>query len=193
MAGNTDNTPIPDAELAELRRLHAAANGSPRDYSAPVMRSAMALYEAFPRLLARLEEKEFQLSIQTASASMRGRSLLEAYKHIDQLQGRLEAAERERDELREELAYIKQQLEWVEENGDTYQKSALMDLIRRTLHGLSHTAAIKEAIAARDAKQRRDGAAQVWDIIAERSKLVGDSAGGTYATQSAKRLREGGE
>lgn len=111
----------------------------------------------------------------------------------DQLKARLEAAERERDELREELAYIKQQLEWVEENGDTYQKSALMDLIRRTLHGLSHTAAIKEAIAARDAKQRRDGAAQVWDIIAERSKLVGDTAGETYATEAAKRLREGGE
>lgn len=53
-----ENKPIPDAELAELRRLHAAANGSPRDYSAPVMRSAMALYEAFPRLDSRLEAAE---------------------------------------------------------------------------------------------------------------------------------------
>lgn len=50
--------PITDAALEELRRLHTEANGSPRDYSAPVLRSALRLYEQFPALDARLQQAE---------------------------------------------------------------------------------------------------------------------------------------
>ena len=72
----------------------------------------------------------------------------------------LEAAEEERDALQEESAYVTHQLEWVEENGDTYTKSALMDFIRRTLNAINHTSEIKEAVAARDARLKNEGAAE---------------------------------
>jgi len=84
----------------------------------------------------------------------------EIYNAFPSLIAALEAAEEERDALQEESAYVKHQLEWVEESGDTYTKSALMDFIRRTLHAINHTATIKEAIAARDARMKAEGAAE---------------------------------
>ena len=57
MTNATNNTPIPDAELAELRRLHAAAEetGSLHINFAVAQN---AIYRAFPGLLARLEAAE---------------------------------------------------------------------------------------------------------------------------------------
>lgn len=91
----------------------------------------------------------------------------------------------------------------MEENGDTYQKSALMDFIRRTSHGLSHTAAIKEAIAARDAQLRREGAVEAFNEMRRQAEEVGQQSGlaekmckifaDECIEQAAKRLREGGE
>ncbi len=49
-------------------------------------------------------------------------------------------------------------------------------------------------LAKRDAKMKALGAAEVWDLVAERSKLVGDSAGEQYERAEAARLRrEAGE
>jgi len=140
-----NNTPIPDAKLAEVRRLHAAAVPVKRTMSWQYSDEEIVFYEA-------------------------------TFNAFGPIIARLEAAERDRDELREELAYIKQQLEWVEENGDTYQKSALMDFIRRTIHGISHTAAIKEALAARDDQQRREGAIEALEYIAKDSGIDGGKA-----------------
>ena len=88
----------------------------------------------------------------------------------------LEAAEAERDALQEESAYVKHQLEWVEESGDTYTKSALMDFIRRTLHAINHTATIKEAIAARDARMKAEGAIEALEDIAKDTGVDGGKA-----------------
>jgi hypothetical protein len=124
------------------------------------------------------------------------------------------AAERERDDLREESAYIQQQLEWIEENGDTYTKESLLDFIRRTIHAIDHTAVIKEALATRDAQQRREGAIEALEDIAKDSGIDGGKAyiatviyrefpdvlttrvgvvEGADLLQAAQRLREGGE
>lgn len=171
-----ETNPIHDAELAELRRLlpvlglpqHAItldekADGWIRPEGdaelgnwrvakfawADEANAALKLINAFPGILARLEEKEFQLSIQTASASMRGRSLLATYEQIEELQERLEAAERERD-----------------------------------------------ALAARAAQQRREGAAEWLEalIAAHRAERPFDPfVPLTIFETSAKRLRERGE
>jgi len=87
--------------------------------------------------------------------------------------------------LQEESAYVKHQLEWVEESGDTYTKSALMDFIRRTLHAINHTATIKEAIAARDARMKAEGAAE-WLENAARE-------GGYYERSSEGMMEEAAE
>ena len=50
---------------------------------------------------------------------------------------------------------------------------------------------VDAGIAARDAHMKALGAAEVWEIVAERSKLVGDSAGEQYARAEAARLAEG--
>ena len=51
-------------------------------------------------------------------------------------------------------------------------------------------------LAARDAKQRREGAAEVWDQIAKIGRSVTDQfihLTAAYAEEQAQRLREGGE
>ena len=97
--------------------------------------------------------------------------------------------EGERDDLREESAYIQQQLEWIEENGDTYTKESLLDFIRRTIHAIDHTAVIKEALATRDAKQRREGAAEWLENAAKEGGYYERSSEGML--EEAKQLREG--
>jgi hypothetical protein len=162
-------TPIPDAELAEVKRLHAAANGHKLrvkpgtgrieiDSSVPGYvgvcgwesdaESFAALHNAFPGLLARIE-----------------------------------AAERERDTATDDEAG-----HWI-----GIIRSLDQENLCDVFDGLGFEENLRQWLAARDAQQRRKGAAEVWGIVAERSKLVGDTAGETYATQAAKRLRERGE
>jgi hypothetical protein len=166
-------------ELQELARLHAAATKGTRQLGLDVYVGAYRGPDAKQKSVARYEKHRdaaFSVAIHNAFPA-----ILE----------RLERAEAERDELREESAYIKQQLEWVEENGDTYTKESLLEFIRRTIHAISHTPAIKEGIAARDAQQRREGAAEAYENARSLRALSIDDD--VLLAVEAKRLREGGE
>lgn len=156
---STSANPIPDDQLAEVKRLHAAATkgklravgyrlsheanreiGQTVFHLDEIGQIGTGPYQAIP--FARREDAEWHAALHNASGP---------------ILARLEAAERERD--RWKIAYAE------EFSGQTRQ--------------------------AADAQQRREGAAEAWDIVAERSKLVGDAAGETYATEAAKRLRDG--
>lgn len=97
-------------------------------------------------------------------------------QRLTDAESRLAAAERERDEVRTKLRVKQADLENM-----AIQCGQAKGLLRKE----------RDERSARDSQQRREGAAAVWDIVAERSKLVGDAAGETYATEAAKRLREG--
>lgn len=185
-----ENNPITDAELAEVKRLHAAA--TPGEWQAQTYSNYAGWSVWAPDGAGCIAERWYPTGTQD-EIPRNDLWIVASHNAFGPLIARLEAAERERDELREELAYIKQQLEWVEENGDTYQKSALMDFIRRTIHGISHTAAMKEALAARDAQQRREGAAAENDYWAdEHEGLLGGHVSAAHVVR-AFNLREGGE
>lgn len=185
MAGKTEHTPISDDELEEVNRLVAAATqGEWRMF-----------YGGEPLLIG--SSGELVADMESPRDAEAVTALHNAFVPII---ARLEAAERERGELREESAYITQQLEWVSENGGTYQKSALLDFLRRTLHGITHTATLREALAARDAQQRREGAIEAFNEMRLQAEEVGQQSGlakkmckifaDECIEQAAKRLRE---
>lgn len=222
--------PITDAELAEVKRLHAAA--TPGEWRAEQeaefdedgysgeIENHLVVGPIYTQIYNGDEIPNVRDVVCAVGLSAHARhgankkAIIALHNAFGPTLARLEAAERERDELREESAYIKQQLEWVEENGDTYTKESLLDFIRRTIHAIGHTAVIKEALAARDAQQRREGAIEALEGIAkdhgvdggkayiakvvyrEFPDLLHMSVGVVDAAdlmQAAKRLREGGE
>ena len=144
--------PLSDAELAEVKRLVAAAEseiGTQRDLAVAMNNT----YLAFPAILARLE-----------------------------------AAERERDTYHAALS-------------DIYYRAIPMneDSGHSTIAHIASDAMLgknSNPLAARDAKQRREGAAEVWGQIASIGRQVTDQfihLTAEYAEEQAKRLREGGE
>ena len=113
-------------------------------------------------------------------------------RFVPDLISALEAAQAERDALQGESAYVTHQLEWVEQNGDTYTKSALMDFIRRTLNAINHTSEIKEAVAARDARLKNEGAAE-WLENAAREGVYYERSSEGMLEDAAELRRKGGE
>lgn len=171
----TDNTPIPDAALAELDEMHLWRNESEK----AAWRWAKSSGICYPALRQRLTEAEFQLSIQTVSSSMRGRSLLEAYKQIEDLQTRLAEAERERDELREYR------------DAEAIRR-AKADCYDRICERLGVESNVLGWLATRDARMKREGAAEWLEAFAkkdafEKLAYLQDET----LLEAAQRLRDG--
>jgi hypothetical protein len=153
MAGKTEHTPITDAELAELDRLHSRRRECNKD------------------------AVKWQQSIGFC------------YRH---LRARLEAAEREQQRVHE-LA-----------NRLLDANNGLIDTIRKLdpealcdwHDSIGGDEYLQRWLAARDAQQRRDGAAEVWDQISKITAHVTDGfirVSKGYAEEQAESLREGGE
>lgn len=166
-----DNTPLTDAALAELDRLH-------KQYETSWLAIGHDLHNAYLALRQRLDDAEFKLSIQTASASMRGRSLLEAYKQIEGLQTRLEAAERERDTATDDEAG-----HWI-----GIIRSLDPENLCDVFDGLGFEENLRQWLADRDAQQRRVGAAEWLENAAREGGYYERSSEGML--EEAKQLRE---
>ena len=173
-------------KIAELKRLWAAA--TPGEWVGELH----DLHDGF------IDDKGY-VRLETPVSEMVGYAKVqdvvfaaEIHNAFPSLIAALEAAEEERDALQEESAYVKHQLEWVEENGDTYTKSALMDFIRRTLNAINHTSEIKEAVAARDARLKNEGAAE-WLENAAREGVYYERSSEGMLEDAAELRRKGGE
>jgi len=182
-----ENKSISDAELAEVRRLHAAA-GLPDTIS---IRSATirvhplgpdlcssdeheaslaALHNAFPSLLARLEAAE---------------------RKVDELEAELEEARDNANGFEKDcktaLVTIATRLgfEW---DGDGATADTLLEHVWQTVEEARRQLS---GLAARDAQQRREGAAEWLENAAREGGSYERSSEGML--EEAKQLREGGE
>lgn len=225
-----ENKPIPDAELAEVKRSHAllGAERIERDYDgtgwirpdgdaelgnwriarfawANESDAVLAVFNAFPGLIARLEAAE------------RERGNLEAELE----EARDDSAEYEKD-CKKALCSLAREFDY-EWDGDGATADDLREFISETMrNALEHAVSMQndrdgavyamivnglsidsKALAARDAKQRREGAAE------ELTEIANDRFTGglflpdrTHYTmpevreillEAAQRLREGGE
>ena len=161
---DTKMTPNNPLDLEALERLHAAATPgkwvTTTGYAGAVRRKFLHRGndtdgEAFQRRNGALDCSDADVECTSA-----------LHNAFPAIRDRIRELEGEVDKLGEESAYIQQQLEWVEENGETYTKESLLDFIRRTINGLTHTAVISEALAARDARLKREGAIEVYEQLA---------------------------
>lgn len=183
-----NNTPIPDAELAELRRLHAAAK----------LPDTINIRSATIRV--------HPLGPDVCSSDEHEASLAALYNAFPAILARLEAAERERDELECEVEELKANsieyekdctkalcslarefdYEW---DSDGATADDLREFISTTLDELTNTIG---DLAARDARMKREGAAQGIEQAREMLSMAesGEEAD-EMMRQAAKRLREG--
>lgn len=173
----TKNTPITDAELADVKRLHAAA--TPGEWR--------MFYGGEPLLIGssgeRVADMEYPRDAEAVTA------LRNAF---GPLIARLEAAEREQQRVHE-LA-----------NRLLDANNGLIDTIRKLdpealcdwHDSIGGDEYLQRWLAARDAQQRREGAAEVWDQISKITAHVTDGfirVSKGYAEEQAESLREGGE
>lgn len=192
---NGVNNPIADAELAEVKRLRESATAArlvvQRFYSGRT--SVAQMRDCNQTICIGLvdgeEDAEPWPQVNGLANAM---ALVGYWNAFPGLMKRLEAAERAASgvaDLRQRLAKVeadraKLAWAWNEVQSETASKAAdKAKLINASIVCLDSLVWL--------AQQRREGAAAVWDIVAERSKLVCDAAGETYATEAAKQLREG--
>jgi len=169
-----ESNPISDAELAELRRLHEQTLHIERT-SDEFCEILCAMHNAFGPILARLEAAE------------RERDNLEA-----ELEEARENANGFEKDCKTALVTLATRLgfEW---DGDGATADTLLEHVMETVDEAKRR---MSGITERDAKQRREGAAQVWDQIASIGRQVTDQfihLTATYAEERAQKLREGGE
>ena len=177
MIARPENKPIPDAELAEVKRLHAAA--TPGEWR--------MFYGGEPLLIGssgeRVADMEYPRDAEAVTA------LRNAF---GPLIARLEAAEREQQRVHE-LA-----------NRLLDANNGLIDTIRKLdpealcdwHDSIGGDEYLQRWLAARDAQHRREGAAEVWDQISKITAHVTDGfirVSKGYAEEQAESLREGGE
>lgn len=177
-----ENNPITDAELAELRGLReAAANGLNWQEAAQFQ---ALMVERFPAIIERLENAEaYRAEVEAAKPTVQ--ALLDsgerAASEVADLRQRLEAAERDRDELREYR------------EAETTRR-AKADCYDRICEHLGVESNVLGSIAARDAQQRREGTIKALKSLKGMALWNGDPADMDHAVDlAAKRLREGGE
>lgn len=177
-----ENKPISDAELAELRGLRERIQrftSSDEEQSA-----ALSFVDAFPGLLARIEDLQaYRDEVEAAKPTVQ--ALLDsgerAASEAADLRQRLEAAEREREELRQWRELHKDNTDCPDCNGtaigcETCTESGLVGIYQR------------------DAQQRREGAIEALKSLKGMALWDGDPADMDHAVDlAAKRLREGGE
>lgn len=187
------NNPIPDAELAEVKRLVAAA--TPGKMSV----------DRYHTLLDKDGKHVLFTGIQTPMTSGerqdQARANMAEYAALHNAFGpilaRLEAAERERDERTTMAARAQEALRYVMNGLPT--NDAVW-----AAYGNSDSA--RAWLAARDAKQRREGAVMklldmslgdlAWDgtdLRHEAESMIGDEKQYQTMLAEAQRLREGGE
>ena len=240
-----NNTPITDAELADVKRLHAAATpgewrmfygGEPlligssgervADMEYPRDAEAVtALRNAFGPLIARLEAAERERDDLEAEVEELRYNSIEYEKDCTKaLCGLAREFNYEwdgdgatADDLREFISEIvvdaKQRLEAAEREQQRVHELAnrlldanngLIDTIRKLdpealcdwHDSIGGDEYLQRWLAARDAQQRRDGAAEVWDQISKITAHVTDGfirVSKGYAEEQAESLREGGE
>lgn len=160
-----NNTPIPDAELAEVKRLHAAATqgrwrGDRYDETVKYWIVIEKSGNLEPVVQLSVRGDDFGASEQDCDW------IMAAHNTFPGILARLEAAERERDEL----ASVVKSPEY---------RQMLADLAN---------------LPARDAQQQREGAAKGIEQAREMLSMAesGEEAD-EMMQQAAKRLREGGE
>jgi len=175
------NTPIADAELAEVKRLVAAATGG-------------KWCEFAGSLTIEVDGHVVEEIAQFTSYNRgnNGRAIAALHNAFGPIIARLEAAEREQQRVHE-LA-----------NRLLDANNGLIDTIRKLdpealcdwHDSIGGDEYLQRWLAARDAQQRRDGAAEVWDQISKITAHVTDGfirVSKGYAEEQAESLREGGE
>lgn len=174
-----DNQPLSDAALAELDRLRETANShklriSPQN---PARIETDSSPNGYVGICVWATDAESFIAIHNAYPALRERL-------------RLAEAERDRDEWRNVVDYYAQQFQWIEENGDTYTKDALLDFIRRTISNTDW----EKALSDRDTQQRREGAVEAYERAADMlSVFPGGADAEEMMRDVAKRLRQGGK
>lgn len=186
----TNNTPITDAELAEVKRLYAAA--TPGEWR--------MFYGGEPLLIGVSGELVADMEYPRDAEAV-----IALHNAFDPLLARLEAAERERDERTTMAARAQEALRYVMNGLPT--NDAVW-----SAYGNADSA--RAWLAARDAQQRREGAIEALEDIARDSGIDGGKAyiatviyrefpdvlttrvgvvEGADLLQAAQRLREGGK
>lgn len=160
-------TPTTDAELAELKRLRSTA---------PSNKYLAALHNAFPGLLARLEAAERELEecphCQNTGTAISSNASGDEYAMRCCCDA---GVKRDKDRLVRELDVLMNGVE------GAAKQAALCDIV----------AQFPRWLAARDAQQQREGAAEWLENAAREGGYYERSSEGML--EEAKQLREGGE
>lgn len=120
MAGNTETNPIPDAELAELRRLHAAAI-----FRYGVRADDSAWYSIGDPTTGPHIQGDIYADEETLAR------LAAVWNAFPSILARLEAAEREREEARKEVDLVRNvSAKWLAENNAQQRREGAADELK---------------------------------------------------------------
>ena len=175
MIQQTSNTPTTDAELAEVRRLREVAKLGPM-VSVHIISSG---YEHCANLCTRLDGHKSDYPVAMMQAEWAD-VLAALHNAFPGLLARLEAAERERDERMTMAARAQEALRYVM-NGLPVNDAVW------SAYGNADSA--RAWLAARDARNRREGAAEWLENAAREGGYYERSSEGML--EEAKQLREG--
>lgn len=183
----SNNTRIPAAELAELRRLHAAAEIDHLGYKPGTLKDYVfgPDGDTFGFSVQRLHWNDGR---DTNSENICP-AIVATFNAFPAILARLEAAERERDELCDWRIQHKDQADCWECGGTACTENGFLDCA--ACNGTGWV-----TISARDAHQRREGAAKAITGLVVAAKLENPAATSIWIAaleKAAKRLREGGE
>lgn len=222
MAGKTENTPIPDAELAEVKRLHAAA--TPGEWRAEQeaefdedgysgeIENHLVVGPIYTQIYNGDEIPNVRDVVCAVGLSAHARhgankkAIIALHNAFGPLLARLEAAERERDEASKENDFMRLRL------AESDKACVYCDLPKAEMgacaHGFPGCARADDLfhcdeLTRRDAQQRREGAIEAFNEMRRQAKEVGQQSGlakkmckifaDECIEQAAQRLREGGE
>ena len=167
------NNPLTDEQLAELDRMYAAATKGMNWHEVAFWHAAIA--QRYPALRQRLLDAESRLA--------------EAERERDELEAELEEARANSIEYEKDctkaLCGLAREFDY-EWDGDGATADDLREFISETVR---HLKKMRDGLAARDAQQRREGAAE-W-LEADANNADSQLWTREKQLQAAKRLREG--